>query len=261
MILEDVIEKWAQQANWQTPAMVEQDLIISRALVCLFNDDKIKERLVFRGGTALNKLFLNPPSRYSEDIDLVKRKTGPVGDTLDKIRQLLDPWLGTPKRMLTARSAKLFYRYTNIQGKPSRLKIEINVTERFQVLPLQEIPLSIASEWFQGDASILTYDLDELMATKLKALYQRKKGRDLFDLWLVLRDNMVDCEQVIDIFQKYCDKDNTPITGMLFNQNMAVKKLDKEFGMDIKALLPHGTNWNFDEAFDFVMEKLINRIP
>jgi hypothetical protein len=58
-----------------------------------------------------------------------------------------------------------------------------------------------------------------------------------------------------------CDKDNTPITGTLFNQNMTVKKLDKEFGMDIKALLPHGTNWDFDEAFDFVMEKLINRIP
>ena len=40
----------------------------------------------------------------------------------------------------------------------------------------------MASRWFTGAAKVLTYDLDELLGTKLRALYQRKKGRDLFDL-------------------------------------------------------------------------------
>ncbi|MDB2592958.1 nucleotidyl transferase AbiEii/AbiGii toxin family protein [Gammaproteobacteria bacterium] len=78
MIPENFIEKWRQYAKWQTPAQVEQDLIISRALVDLYNDPHISEALVFRGGTALNKLFLKPLSRYSEDIDFVHKNADPM---------------------------------------------------------------------------------------------------------------------------------------------------------------------------------------
>lgn len=39
------------------------------------------------------------------------------------------------------------------------------------------------SPWFTGATDIITYELDDLMATKLRALYQRRKGRDLFDIW------------------------------------------------------------------------------
>ena len=48
---------------------IEQDLMISRALVDLY------DALVFRGGTVLNKLFVNPSAKYSEDIDFVQRKS------------------------------------------------------------------------------------------------------------------------------------------------------------------------------------------
>ena len=92
MIPENFIEKWRQSVKWQTPAQVEQDLIISRALVDLYNDPHVCEALVFRGGTALNKLFLKPPSRYSEDIDFVQKNADPIGQTIDAIRTVLKPW-------------------------------------------------------------------------------------------------------------------------------------------------------------------------
>lgn len=60
MIPTNFIEQWRIKAPWQTLAMVEQDLILSRALVDLFNQPLVKSSLVFRGGTALNKLFLLP---------------------------------------------------------------------------------------------------------------------------------------------------------------------------------------------------------
>ena len=66
------IMAWAEQAPWNDPAMVEQDLIICRALVDIFSDDFLKNELAFRGGTALHKLYLQPQPRYSEDIDLVQ---------------------------------------------------------------------------------------------------------------------------------------------------------------------------------------------
>src|SRR3990167_10993406 len=137
MIPEIFIEQWRSHAAWKTLAMIEQDLIISRALIDLYNNQKIQSSLVFRGGTALNKLFIQPPARYSEDIDLVQIKSEPIGEILNAIRKGLDEWLGEPKRKLTERSAKLIYRYPSVDGASAKLKIEINTTEHFHVHPLK----------------------------------------------------------------------------------------------------------------------------
>ena len=88
MIPKNFIEQWHNSVKWRTLPQVEQDLVISRALVDLYNEPYIKDALVFRGGTALNKLFLKPPSRYSEDIDFVQKNPNPIGQTIDAIREL-----------------------------------------------------------------------------------------------------------------------------------------------------------------------------
>ncbi|KJW07863.1 hypothetical protein OTUT144_0033 [Orientia tsutsugamushi str. UT144] len=88
MIPEIFIQAWRRNVEWQTYAQIEQDLIISRALVDLYNAPHVSDALVFRGGTALNKLFLKPPSRYSEDIDFVQKNSNPIGQTIDAIREL-----------------------------------------------------------------------------------------------------------------------------------------------------------------------------
>jgi predicted nucleotidyltransferase component of viral defense system len=260
MIPESFIESWQTNAKWQTLSMVEQDLVISRALVCLYNNSEIKNRLVFRGGTALNKLFIKPPARYSEDIDFVQKKSEPIGSIIDAIRKILNPWLGDPKGKITERSAKLVYQYKSIGGLPAKLKIEINTTEHFQVLPLRYEPFSIESEWFSGKCEIATCELAELIATKLRALYQRRKGRDLFDLWHVFEHKLVDIDQVIAIFQQYCAKDHILISKELFKKNMELKRLNRDFQIDMNVLLPHQTPWNFDEAFAFVQNKIISQI-
>src|SRR6516162_9305519 len=79
---------------WAELRQVEQDLVICRALVELFNDPFLREQLRFRGGTALNKLHFPKPLRYSEDIDLTRTTKGPVGPALDRIRAMLEPWMG-----------------------------------------------------------------------------------------------------------------------------------------------------------------------
>jgi len=69
------ITEWSNNVPWHTNEQVEQDLVICRALVALFQDDFLAENLAFRGGTALHKLYLQPQPRYSEDIDLVQIKS------------------------------------------------------------------------------------------------------------------------------------------------------------------------------------------
>jgi predicted nucleotidyltransferase component of viral defense system len=261
MIPEIFIMAWREYAKWQTLAQIEQDLIISRALVDLYNDPYIKDALVFRGGTALNKLFIAPGARYSEDIDFVQKRSEGVGAIIDAIRAVLKPWLGDPAWKVTQRSAKLIYKYESINKTPGKLKIEINTTEHFQVLPLKQVAFQVNSEWFKGTANIITYEIDELMATKLRALYQRRKGRDLFDLWHVGNQGLLNLEMMLDIFRHYCANDGMVISKEEFMKNLSQKKNHPDFQIDMHALLPVELNWDFEKAYQFVIESIICRLP
>lgn len=241
--------------------MVEQDLIISRALVELYKQPKIKETLVFRGGTALNKIYINPPSRYSEDIDLVQIKAAPIGEIINAIRMALDPWLGEPKRKLTDRCVKLLFRFQSNENIPAKLKIEINTTEHYHVLELAKIDFFIESAWFTGNTEILTYQLNELMGSKMCALYNRRKGRDLFDLWLVLINNLIDTKTVLEVFLIHCEKIGQRITRGLFERNLFEKNNYDDFRQDILGLLANREIWSFSEAYQMVHEKLICLLP
>jgi predicted nucleotidyltransferase component of viral defense system len=83
MIAKDYITEWREHAPWISDAHVEQDLVISRALIEIFRVEELARRLAFRGGTALFKLHLRPAVRYSEDIDLVQITPEPIGETFD----------------------------------------------------------------------------------------------------------------------------------------------------------------------------------
>lgn len=261
MIPEIFIQEWRQKVKWRSLAQVEQDLVITRALIELYNEPHIKEALVFRGGTALNKLFINPPSRYSEDIDFVQKNSDPIGKTIDAIRDLLRPWLGNPVWKITERSAKLIYKYVSIGSMPAKLKIEINTKEHFQVLPLKIVPFVLESDWANGNADIITYELDELIATKLRALYQRRKGRDLFDLWYVAYYGLMNVNKVLEIFTKYCAKDSNNIRKDDFLKNLELKKSHPDFKSDMSALLPLQHKWDFEEAYQFIVNNVISRLP
>ena len=138
MIPKIFIEQWQLNSPWQNLDMVEQDLIINRALVNLYQNKKVCDSLIFRGGTALNKIYLKPSARYSEDLDFVQTTAEPIGETIDAIRNALN-WLGEPNRLLTERSAKLVYKYNSVNNLAMKLKIEINTTEHFQVMDVNKI--------------------------------------------------------------------------------------------------------------------------
>jgi len=125
------IVAWRQFAPWVTDAHVEQDLVICRALVAIFQSSFLAERLAFRGGTALHKLYFDIPRRYSEDIDLVQIIPAPIGQVIDTLQQVLNGFLGSPRRKQTEQSVILTYRMES-EGPPvvqMRLKVEITIRE------------------------------------------------------------------------------------------------------------------------------------
>lgn len=253
MIPLDFITEWRAEAPWSMASQVEQDLILSRAIVELFAERRISEQLAFRGGTALYKLHIRPPARYSEDIDLVQVAPGPIGSLLDDIRQVLDPWLGTPKRVAHEGRVILVYRATaeGLPPVPLRVKIEINSREHFTVFGHHRRRLEVRSRWFAGAADVTTFELDGLLGTKLRALYQRSKGRDLFDLFTANRIATVDLTRVVACFNRYIEHGGTRISRAEFEENLHEKLADATFFGDVEPLIADGKTWDAGAAAEF----------
>lgn len=239
---------------------MEQDLIICRALVEIFNHPLLAANLAFRGGTSLFKLHLTPV-RYSEDIDLVQVHPGPIGPVMDALQEKLNTWLGKPRRKLSEGRVTLTYRMKSEEGLPLRMKVEINSREHMAVLGFVTRKFDVQSRWFSGSASILTYQLDELLGTKVRALYQRSKGRDLFDLWIAFVKATVQPEQIVRCFQKYMEHEGHKISRAEFEKNLLEKLEDATFVEDIGPLLIADSDFDFREASELLMKQLLPLIP
>ncbi len=262
MIPAAYITEWMQFAPWKSSAQVEQDLLISRVLTEIFSDRFLSQELAFRGGTALHKLYLSPASRYSEDIDLVQINKGPIGPILDRIRQLLDPLFASKAVFAkTQISNKLTYRYHSelppVQSM--KLKIEINCREHFSVLGHVKVPFLISSSWHKSSCAITTYSLEELLGTKLRALYQRNKGRDLYDQYQALtKVPQLDKKEVIRCYKEYMLYANRTLPQAdVYLQNIASKIKNPDFIGDVAALIRPEEDWQIEQAYKLLMEELL----
>lgn len=263
MIPKPNIAKWQDFAPWKQFYQVEQDLVISRALVEIFSDEFLNENLAFRGGTALHKLYLNPAPRYSEDIDLVQVKPGPIKPILERLKTVITFFEEPRKTQVRGHGAKAIYRFTSeYEGIRLRLKLEINCKEHFNVLGWKYFPFKVESEWFSGSTEIRTYHLNELLGTKLRALYQRSKGRDLFDLDYARIHAELDTEKILDCFKEYMtlSKGAKIPSHKQFIVNLEGKMIDPEFAGDMEALLRPEIQYNQDKAFDWLKNQLIPKL-
>ena len=263
MIARPYIARWQHHAPWKEFSQVEQDLIISRVLVEIFNDDFLKEHLAFRGGTALHKLYLNPAPRYSEDIDLVQTKPGPVKPIMERIGKVITFFEEDRKTEHRGHGIKVLHRFTSeYENIRMRIKLEINCREHFNVLDWIDFPYEVQSEWFSGKCKIRTYHIHELLGTKLRALYQRRKGRDLFDLDYARRNRKINIDEIIRCFRRYMEfaTKKRPPTQKEFLQNMEAKEYDPEFTGDLEALLRPEIEYNQQEAFEWLKAEVIEKM-
>lgn len=257
------ITAWRAVAPWPSNEQVEQDLVLSRALVDMFGKKVVADRAIFRGGTALHKLFFGAGGRYSENIDLVQRDAGPIGELIDAIREALDPWLGSPRWKQGQGRFTLYYRFETSFAPVStrRLKIEINTREHFAVLGVDSRPFTVQNPWFSGTAALAVYHLDELLGTKLRALHQRKKGRDLYDLWLALGTGKVNPARVVECFQRYMAHDGATVSRAEFEANLAAKLASVAFLGDLRLLVPPEVEYDPIKAAEMVKDELIAKLP
>lgn len=256
MIPRDSIVEWGVTHPWPEFDQIEQDLLLSKSIIEISNDDILGEELALRGGTAFHKLFLPKPYRYSEDLDYVRTTEGGVGDIMTRLTEL-GTRLGFNVKTRFGRYPKVIWRFTSESGIPGRIKIEINTFERSPVYGFDYIEHDIQSSYYTGKASAKTFKAPELVASKIRALYQRSKGRDLYDIWLALTEYKVETDKILGAFPLYRPDG---LTKEALIENIMDKLEDPQFLGDMKNLLRHDApEYDPREAWN-VVEKLIELI-
>jgi predicted nucleotidyltransferase component of viral defense system len=262
MIPQAFITEWRSVVPWNSNEQIEQDLVVSRSLVAIFDDEMLSTKLAFRGGTALHKLYLAPQPRYSEDIDLVQREPGPIGEIIDRLRNVLS-FIGKANVNIGDSLATMKFRFDSEIAPVSKmkLKVETNSREHFTVRGYVKKDFSVASQWFSGTTGITTFALDEILATKLRALYQRSKGRDLFDLQKALTSANLSPDEIVRCYKAYMKFSvmHTPTKGE-YRENLLLKIKDPEFLGDTAGLLRPDEKYDPSAAYDMVMSVLVERM-
>ena len=257
MITEADIAHWQQHAPWPTLEQIEQDLVLSRLIVETSKHPLLGDELVFRGGTCLHKVWLDRPWRYSEDLDYVRRTGGGVGEVLDAIREVAATVGFDRVQTDVRRHPKVRLDSTFVRGGRMRIKIELNTFERSPARPTVTRALDVDSPWFSGTADVPTFALEELAATKIRALFQRAKGRDLFDLWLAVMQAGAPPAGIANCFDPYRPAGWTVARAAA---NLDAKLLNREFTSDVEHLVAEWPEGYSVQAAGEVARAILNEI-
>jgi predicted nucleotidyltransferase component of viral defense system len=271
------INGWRRYAPWSSDLMVEQDYLLCQAVAAIFEDSFLKSQLAMRGGTVLHKAHLAPASRYSEDIDLVLIGDRPAGHIKKALTRVLHPLLGKPNESVTAtvtlavrnlaakskliRSTYIYDPYSK-EGAMAKLKAEVNINERVSLFPLVPVEIEVpAGTGGVRKVVVVSYDLDEMLGTKLRALLQREHGRDLFDLWRAWDASQaaeakvqVNPTRVGAAFRFYMAREGSTLDSTKVRSELDRRMSSRKFLSDMEGFLPSGATYSPWQARDVFCE-------
>lgn len=176
------------------------------------------ENLLFKGGTALNKLYFPETWRYSEDLDL--GVDGAYRGSEEELATALDDaarrsgidFEVTQHREMQNDGYPTHYvdidvQYTAVLGHKNTTSVDVMVDDYVafgsveHVHQYEDVP----------EFTVTAYSLEEIFAEKLRALYQRTRARDYYDLYRMVSEAEVDDSVIRPAFERKCEHENLDI--------------------------------------------------
>lgn len=250
---------WADKIGIPSLALAEHDFRLTHALAGIYSRPELRDCLAFKGGTALNKGWFGGFNRLSVDLDFnvigppteAVRRGAPLRKAVEAVLREQDPAYDF-KYGYRADQTTLLARYVpQAGGAKQPLKVEMAVRESVPLLGLVERDIPGPD----GAFGVRTYRLDELLATKIRALYARRKGRDVFDLDRALRMDL-DWTAIRKMTYYYFYRSGKVFDWKEVKANLEEKLADRRLGEDIRPFLRPDVEFSAPEAMTRVISAL-----
>lgn len=197
-------------AAWRHPSwdtqQVEQDIVLTRLMAEVANDEHLAESLVLKGGTCLHKLWLPEPWRYSKDLDYARTEDTPMDPVFDALRAA-GQRVGLDDTRTRVSSGRLVshvtYRADYADGATMKITIDIPTSPLAVPARTQTRTLTVAHPGGTTTAKIVTVTPEEMIASKAAAVFSRKQPRDAYDVWAATTAGLTTAQQAASRFQHY----------------------------------------------------------
>ncbi|MCY4562100.1 MAG: nucleotidyl transferase AbiEii/AbiGii toxin family protein [Flavobacteriaceae bacterium] len=264
LIKKEQIIEWSEKEKFQDDKHAEKDLYIE-SLLKLFSFSKwLLKHLIFKGGTALHKMHFEKSLRFSEDIDFEHKGNQDIGRTLNEMKLIFGKANLNIEINRNKNNYEILCSYpSHTTTKPGKLKIEISDREDFSVLGYTQKRLHLNNVCFSSDIMMNTYNINEILSQKTRALYQRDKGRDLYDLYVSRLHPDFDMKKIAQCFIRHMTvkKDGKAITNIPTAENFIKRLKRKEkaphFLRDVHGVLKTDVEYNQKHAFEWIKEKFV----
>jgi len=178
-------------------SIIEKDYFIELLLFYLGNDNLFNRKIVFRGGTALKKIYF-PDYRYSEDLDFIIYDGEDLNDFKERINKILKnissdfPFNPSASSKLHNDRLQIFIQYDIIPEISVTKELKIDILRDNFIPSFKEKRIIFTHQDFKNEICKLnTYILESVVADKISRIMDvDKEARDIYDLWYLLKSDL-----------------------------------------------------------------------
>jgi len=208
MIGDRVLRRIASERGMRLD-LVEKDYALGWILNGIASSS-LRKKLIFKGGTALSKVYFPFDWRISEDLDFTLSDDAVLEDIstnlLDELPGIVEELSGgitlnfKDKPFINPGFLRARVQFT---GPISKNTIKIEVTQ--EVFIGEYDTIDVPQNYDYPEFSVLSYTLNNILAEKLRSMIERTRIRDYYDSWRLLKKSAVDDDNVRELFIKKCE--------------------------------------------------------
>ena len=218
---QDVLDRVSE---WQLrPDVIEKDYVLGWVLAAISAHPEAGVHWVFKGGTCLKKCYFET-YRFSEDLDFTL--TPEATYDAAALRQVLSDVVGAahelsgvefPAGLVEVRERRDKLGRTTFQGKVGyrgplqspfypRILFDLTCHEPLQLPPERRPIYHPYADALPTGAGVTAYQFEELFAEKVRALVERTRPRDLYDVVFILenRGDSTDLATTREVYERKC---------------------------------------------------------
>ena len=256
MLTEEEIRRIAKRRNMSV-GLTEKDYVIEWLLKGIY-ESGIKNNLIFKGGTAIKKVYFQETWRFSHDLDFtalnldsenIRNELGGVFKDIERqssIKLDFKSFHGTPGSIIAN------VQFSGPLNAKNRIRVDVSLDENVITKPIFKI---VASQYPDiAHYRVNAYSINEIMAEKIRSILQRGKSRDYYDVWMLLKVEKFDLNEIRELLIEKCKHKGIEFKSELIFDEDKLRGARRFWEVGLKDLVEKLPD------FDFVVSELKNKL-